>query len=177
MERKMIEYLPHILREYREYKGIADGQQWLFALLWAAMERVLMNQFIETADEVGIGRWEKILNITPKGTETLEERRFRIKSRVNQAQLPYTYRALQIYLSSVSEDFETVVDHNAYTLFLRITLAGYRQRDDLAAVLRLMIPANMVLIMQTWIPQNIKQPQFTLGTAMRTMVKHKHKGV
>lgn len=177
MERNIIEYFPHVLRGYREFKGIADGQQWLFALLWASMERVFMNQFIETADEVGIGRWEKILKITPKGTDTLEERRFRVKSRVNQAQLPYTHRVFQIYLASVSDDYETSIDYDAYTLFIRITLDGYRQRDDLAAILRVMIPANIALIIQACIIQKIRQPQFTVGTAVRTIVKHKHKGV
>lgn len=177
MQRKMIEYLPHVLREYREMKGIMEGQQWLFTLLWSEVDRVFRNQFIETADEDGIRLFERILKIQPKGTDTLEERRFRVKAKWNQGQLPYTYPFLQQYLGTISEDFETKMDHDAYGLHLRIRLEGYRQRDEVNASLRRMIPANLTLTMQTEIPQKIRQPQLTIATGMQTMVRHRHKGV
>ena len=177
MQRKMIEYLPHVLREYREMKGITDGQQWLFTLLWSEVERIFLNQFIETADEYGIGLFERILKIYPKGTDTLEERRFRVRTKWNQGQLPYTYPFLQQYLGTISDDFETKLNHDIYELYLRIRLEGYQERDAVIDSLRRMIPANMMLTMKTDIPQRIRQPQLTLATATQTIVRHRHKGV
>lgn len=173
----MIEYLPHVLREYQEMKGIMDGQQWLFTLLWDEMERIFENQFIETADAGGLERWERMMQLYPKGSDSLEERCFRIKTKWNQGQLPYTYRTLQQYLATVSGDFETRVDHNAYALFLRVRLEGFRRRDALAEVLRKMIPANITFGMKTEIPQKIRQPQLTIVSGMRVTVRHRHKGV
>ena len=177
MEREIIDYFPQVLRGYREIKGIADGQQWLFNLLWDAAEEVFRNQYIETADEGGIRLFERILGIQPKGSETLEERRFRVLSRWNQAQLPYTYRSLRQYLASVSEGYETRLDANAYALYLRLRLAGYRQRDELLSILRRMIPANIAMTVQTDIPQRVEPPQLTILTGIHTMVSHNHKGV
>ena len=51
-------------------------------------------------------------------------------------QLPYTYRALLKYLSTVSDDFKVVLDNDAYELFVRIRLSGYTQRDALAETLK-----------------------------------------
>lgn len=175
MERKILDYYPHVLRDYREIKGIADGQQWLFDRLWAAAGRVFENQFVETMDDMGLARWERILGIRPKGTATLEERRFAVLLKLNQAQLPYTYRSLRRYLGSVSGDFETRLNHNAYYLWLRIRLEGYRQRDELAGVLRQMLPANIVLFVRTEIPQEINGPRLCFASGVTIIKRHRHK--
>lgn len=171
----MLEYYPHVLREYREIKGIADGQQWLFGQLWAAVERVFENQFVETMDDMGLGRWERILAIRPKGTATLEERRFAVLLKLNQAQLPYTYRSLRRYLGSVSMEFETRLNHKAYYLWLRVRLEGYRQRDELSGVLRQMLPANIVLFMRTEIPQDTAKPPLCVAAGVTVVKRHRHK--
>lgn len=171
----MLDYYPHVLRDYREIRGIADGQQWLFERLWAAAERVFENQFVETMDGMGLERWEKILDIRPKGTAALAERRFQVLLRLNQAQLPYTYRSLRRYLASVSGDFETRLNHNAYFLWLRVRLEGYRQRDELAGVLRQMLPANIVLFMRTEIPQEITGPHLCFASGVTVIKHHRHK--
>lgn len=175
MERRMIEYYPHVLRDYREIKGIADGQQWLFERLWAAVERVFENQFVETMDDMGLERWERILGIRPKGTATLAERRFAVLLKLNQAQLPYTYRSLRRYLGSVSDDFETRLNHDAYYLWLRVRLEGYRQRDELAGALRQMLPANIVLFLRTEIPQEITGPRLCVASGVTVIKYHRHK--
>lgn len=175
MERKMLEYYPHVLRDYREIKGIADGQQWLFSLLWAETERLLANQFVDTMDEMGLVRWERILDIHPKGTAALAERRFQVKLRLNQGQLPYTYRSLQRYLAAVSDDFETRIDHGAYFLWLRIRLEGYRQREELSGVLRQMLPANIGWFMRAEIPQEISGPQMCIASGVTVIKRHRHR--
>lgn len=69
--------------------------------------------------------------------------------------LPYTWRALLQYLATISPTFRAELDSSAYELFISIVLSGGSQRDALAAALEQMIPANLVLLLQTAIAQNV----------------------
>lgn len=76
--------------------------------------------------------------------------------------------------ATVSDDFKVVLDNDAYELFVRIRLSGYTQRDALAETLKQMIPANLVLLLQTAIPQTVLRPASVVGAAMVNMVRHEH---
>ena len=123
--------------------------------------------------EYGCQRWEAILGLSVAPGDTLQERRERILIRYLD-QFPYTYRTLLKYLSTVSDDFQVVLNNDAYELFIRIRLSGLTQRDALAATLGQMIPANLVLLLQTAIPQVVQSPPTVVGAAMVNMVRHKH---
>ena len=120
MERKLINYLPYQVREFQEYQGIATGEQPEFELAWNAQEEVFDNQFIDTAQDYGLSRWEKMLKIFPKGTDTLETRRARIKAQLNNF-IPYTFRVLARMLTAIAdgEPFELTLEPGTY--FLSIT--------------------------------------------------------
>ena len=96
------------------------------------------------------------------------------KAKSNKNARVYTYRTLLKYLATVSNDFKVVLNNDAYELFIRIRLSGYTQRDALAAVLGQMIPANLVLLLQTAIPQTVLRPASVVGAAMVNMVRHEH---
>ena len=85
----MIDYLPPVLRDVREFRVIAGTEQIAFESAWATARNILDNQFIESADELGVSRWERILGITPRGTATLDDRKFVILATI-ESQLPYT---------------------------------------------------------------------------------------
>lgn len=118
MNRKLINYLPYVVREYGEFQGITQAQQPEFENAWAAMEELLHNQFIKTAGGLGLSRWEKLLGIIPKGTETLEDRRFRILTRLNQ-RIPYTL-----------PQFQEMLDHlcGVGNAFIQLESGGYQLR-------------------------------------------------
>ena len=90
MERKLINYLTYVVRDYDAFKGIMESEQPEFERVWNCADDLLDNQFISTAGNIGLARWEKILAINPKETDTLEDRRFRILTRINE-ELPYTF--------------------------------------------------------------------------------------
>lgn len=96
MDRKLINYLPYVVRDYAEFQGIAGAEQPEFENAWAAVDDLLNNQFITTAGNLGLSRWEKILGITPKGTDTLDDRRFRVLTRLNE-ELPYTLPSFGLF--------------------------------------------------------------------------------
>ena len=88
-----MEYLPQVLRDTAEFQQIMSVEQESADRFFEALDSVFSNQFIDTADETGIRRYEKILNLTPKDTDRLDDRRFRIKAKINE-QLPFTIRVL-----------------------------------------------------------------------------------
>lgn len=98
-DRKLIDYLPPVLQTVLEFMEITDAQQPEFERAWAALDLVMANQFIDTATEEGVAVWEKELNITPLNTETLEERKQRIKTAWTYG-VVYTYNWLVDWLKN-----------------------------------------------------------------------------
>lgn len=53
MERKLINYLPYVVRDYAEFQGITGAEQPEFEAAWAAAEDLLSNQFIKPLATLG----------------------------------------------------------------------------------------------------------------------------
>ena len=73
----LVSYLPPFIAEYEETNTTLTAENPEFVLVWKAADRTLKNEFIETADEYGISRFEKLLRLCPSQKDTLEERRKR----------------------------------------------------------------------------------------------------
>lgn len=167
------EYWPRHLQELVEFGQIATAEQPEFTKAVQDVQGAPDDFFLVSLSEYGCRRWEAILGLVAAAEDTVESRRERILIAYLD-QLPYTYRALLKYLSTVSDDFKVVLDNDAYELFVRIRLSGYTQRDALAETLKQMIPANLVLLLQTAIPQTVLRPASVVGAAMVNMVRHEH---
>ena len=57
----LVSYLPPFMAEFKEIMATLEAENPEFVLVWEAADRVLQNEFIETSDEYGISRWERIL--------------------------------------------------------------------------------------------------------------------
>ena len=77
----LVSYLPPFMVDFKEISVTLEAENPEFVLVWNAADRVLQNEFIESADEYGISRFEKILNILPSTEDTLESRRARVQAR------------------------------------------------------------------------------------------------
>ena len=99
----LLSYLPNYLKEYTELKAALEAENPEFDSLWKAAARVLSNFFILTADEYGMGRYEKLLGIYPEPWLSLEERREIVLIRWF-SRLPYTYRMLLMQLGRLCEE-------------------------------------------------------------------------
>lgn len=108
--------------------------------------RILNNFFIQTADETAITRYEKMLGILPKASETLDDRRFRLLT-LYKGDLPYTYLALKHELEDIvgAENLEMTLDPAACTLEVYIGLAVRSQCDTVYDIVKKMLPANIAL--------------------------------
>lgn len=99
----LVSYLPPFMAEYKEVNMALTAQNPEFVLVWKEADRTLCNEFITTADEYGISRFEKILGILPSRGDGLEVRRARVLSRWF-VELPYTWRMLMKKLTMLCGD-------------------------------------------------------------------------
>lgn len=146
MERKLINYLPYQVREFQEYQGITTGEQPEFELAWNAQEEVFDSQFIDTAQDYGLSRWKKMLNIFPKGTDTLETRRARIKAKLNNF-VPYTIRVLAQMLTAIAdgEPFEPTLEPETYFLSITVHWGASGQIEGLEYLIENILPCNIAI--------------------------------
>ena len=127
-------------------QAINEANEPEIKLAWDSLERVLGNQFLEEADSRGLAVWEKELKLTPKDTDTLEERRLRIKA-IWMMKLPYSLTWLRNWLDGrcgVGNHTENVID---YTLNIQLDCAALSGTHQIAAeikdILPNIIPANL----------------------------------
>ena len=155
LDRSLIEYLPTVLKETREFQAIMQGEQPEIYNIFKEIQIALDNQFILTLTEYGVKRWEKMLSISPKATQTLEERRFAILIRLAE-QRPYVIRMLEIMLTNLcgQNGFVLVLNANEYYLEVKVTVYGKNSFNEVGLMLRRICPANLVLFVSllynTW---------------------------
>ena len=144
--RLLINYLPLILRKVREYRAITEAEQPEIFALFDRIQFLLDNQFIETATEYGVSRWERLLNILPKGTQTLDERKFAIYLRLAET-LPFTYRRLVQLLDELCGEgnYEIELNHGDYELTVLLEMTVENKVQAVKTMLRRIVPANMQL--------------------------------
>lgn len=148
-DRKLIQYLPQFMRDYLEIQKIMEAEQPEVDLAWEATENAFADQFILDATEYGVSRWETILGILPKGTDTLDERKFRILTKQNQ-ELPYTLRKLEQVLTILCGEggFSIEVNYAQYHILVKLALTNEKNRHEVVDVLQKMLPANMMQTVQ-----------------------------
>lgn len=148
MDRQMIDYLPDVIRDIREYKAILNTEQPEFEEGWNQADYALQESIIMTATDYGLSRWESILGIAPKASDTLDDRRFRIIT-TQLANTPYTYRRLIELLTELCGEGEFVVtlDHENYSIVVELGLAVISKFEAVEELLKKILPANLDLLL------------------------------
>lgn len=143
-DRFLIDYLPHYMQEYLEIKSIMHTEQPEIDALWSATEQAFADQFILDATEYGVMRWERMLRISPKATDTLDERKFRILTRLNQ-ELPYTLTRLKEFLTVLcgADGFVIDLQANKYHIEIKLAVGNHNNYGEVQKMLKTMVPANM----------------------------------
>ena len=146
LDRKLIDYLPPVLQQTREMQAVMEGEQPAVAGLWDAWKTVLDALFVRYANEQGLARWERMLGIRPRGTDSMEVRRVAVLARLNE-QLPFTERTLRLMLDGVCGPggYTLEIIYREYRVFVRVHLWEKRAMDEAAALLGRVVPANMVI--------------------------------
>lgn len=158
----LIEYLPPYLRNVRELKKIVEAENPEFDAINNEINNFLHENFLDLMGVTGIKRWEQILEIKPFKDDTLEDRRFRIKSRVLE-RLPYTLPSLRFRLDTILGEgkYKLNIDYGKYLVKLKIELTAKSQFNEVVKMLNKVLPANMVQEVELLYNQHQHWQQFT----------------
>ena len=148
-DRKLIDYLPHFMQAHKEMTVIMETEQVEIDRLWLNAENALADQFIQEATVNGVKRWESMLGVSPKDTDNLDERKFRILTMLNR-ELPYTLRKLEQALTNLcgAGGFSINLQAREYRIDVKLALDNKNNYQDVVNLLKKMIPANMVPCVQ-----------------------------
>lgn len=146
MDRKLIDYLPPFLQEYKELKIINHTEQEEIEQAWEAAEKLLKEPFLLSASTYGISRIEKILKIQALDTDDLETRMFRVLLKLNEV-LPYTYRTIKRHLDEIcgEAEYELQVHPDEFTIDAIFEIEERQKLVELGRYLDEVLPANLVI--------------------------------
>ena len=91
------DYVPSIYKDVIEMEAIVDTNDQLLDTEESFLDDLENSQFIVTAPEHAISEYEKLLNIYPLNTDSIEFRRIRIMNRLSMTppfSLPYLKQKL-----------------------------------------------------------------------------------
>ncbi len=164
LDRKLINYLPEVLRNFREFQKTFEAEEPEFENLQDELSKVLKDLFVEDASERGVKRWEKVLKIVPKATDDLNDRRFRIITRLIR-NLPFTYRTLQQMLETLCGEgnYDVELRHNNYEIEIKINLVDNNNIIDIISLLEIVVPANLIQILKSYLTMRSEVPKYAIG--------------
>lgn len=142
----ILKYLPPIVADSREFKLVANGVNPELILNWEALEEVMDNQFIMTLSIVGIERWEAMLQLYPKPSDSLDQRRLRILVYTN-SKIPYTMRFLIGSLTTMfngADNFTVNYNNEGYVLKISIHILLGDLIFEFIDFMNRIVPCNVI---------------------------------
>ena len=145
-EVELLQKLPRYHRNIYEFQQISKADTPELKLLLKHIDTILSNWFIDTADDYGISRLEKIAGIIPDSSVDLELRKFNLLLKMSE-KLPYTDETLEERLTSLcgAGNYSVFRDYDNYFLSILTTLEDGNTFDSIIEALDKMIPCNLVL--------------------------------
>lgn len=146
MDRKLIDYLPEVLKTYKEFIELMRVEQPQIEALWDACDSLMNEGFLDTETEVGAAKWESILDIKPKNTDSLEIRNFRIHGRLVE-DLPYTERTFckQLAVLCGEDGYSCKLDYDKFSLQIKVALTSKKLKDEVQSLAERIVPQNYIL--------------------------------
>lgn len=147
--RQFKDYLPPELQKYIEFNLLGDSIDSEFNNLEQHKAKVLNNSFISTLDEWGCTKWEKMLHLVRRDSDSLEDRRKRILIKFLN-RLPYTEKRLREMIESITGvgGYTLNVDIANECVRVRIALDRKNQYNEVLKMLEDVVPLNLWLDVQ-----------------------------
>lgn len=123
-----LDYIPPIYREIEEFQELANIYNLEINKVDDELIRVFNNFFINTLDEQGCQRWEKICKIKINSNFSLEDRRFAIKVKLLGTS-PYTKKRFDELLTQLvgKDNYKLIADYNNKNLSCFVDLGVKNQ--------------------------------------------------
>lgn len=147
MSNKIIKNYPHYERKVLEFQKIAEAEDFYLDNIEMNRQKILLNQFVLTADENGLSMFENLYNIVPLATDTIEDRRKRILIRI-QLQPPYTLKFLMNQLDKIigPGKYELDIDYDKYQIRISSAAESQLYAQEISIIMGKIKPCNMQYI-------------------------------
>ena len=164
---RLKKYLPEFISEIKEFQELDKVCSAEIDILRDKLQQLQDNQFIESANDESLRRYEQMLGLA--GIGDLEARRFNILNKYNST-IPFTIRWLNNMLNTTlgNGNFLIDMDHERYSLTISIVQAKEQFIEVLYQDLRKKIPANIALYIN--LLSSIEAEQY-VGFQIRTADK------
>lgn len=140
MQTLILNHYPPVIKQIKEIQQIAKAEDIEFSKLHLSINEVLKNMFVFTANETGVQRFEKLLGITPKAAQSLEDRKIYILSMMNRRKMSLS--ELMAMLSNYSDGITILNDIYNLEMIIEInTDAG--SLEMLNSILDEILPLNI----------------------------------
>ena len=138
---KIINYYPEFLANIREYKQLGATEDAELANIWEVLDRIRSELYINTAESVGLERWESILGIV-NTSDDVAFRRFRILSRLNSTNFTLNQR-----LTAIVGEGNYKIDYyfKEFRLKVSLTLDTKDYEAEVKRMLDEVVPANLLI--------------------------------
>lgn len=136
---------PEIIKNIPDIKQIYDINEMQGDTLDQTVEQIDSDMNLDEMDAPTVERWETILKIVPARSDTLDVRRFRIKTKITDS-MPYTYRALERKLDDMCAGaYDIVIDRINQSIKVNLGLASQKKINDVMNMLEEMVPLDMII--------------------------------
>lgn len=140
MQTLILNHHPPVIKQIKDMQQIAKAEDIEFSKLNVSINEVIRNMFVFTADESGVRRFEKLLGITPKAAQSLDDRKIYIISMMNRRKMSLS--ELTAMLSNYSEGIKLINDMSNMEMIVEInTDAG--SLETINNIIDEIIPLNI----------------------------------
>ncbi len=141
-------YYTNYYANFVDIKELVSTENALFNELISAVDEVVIDQHVQTAEDRGLKYYEEMFNIIVNPEEdSIEFRRQRVLNRFYNP-VPFTEKALRLKLDSLLSDegYELEVDTDEYTLTVTLKLGLRNMWNEVEKTLISTLPSNLLLI-------------------------------
>lgn len=170
--RQYKDYLPPEIQKYLEFREIGNTVDSQFNGIFNSEKRLYDNSFISTLDDYGCTRWEKMLHLVKRDSDSIEDRRLRILTKFLN-KLPYTEKRLHEMLESLcgKDGFSMIVDIQEEAVFVKIDLGRKNQFEAVKKMLEDVVPLNLWLRVELLYNTH----RILMGYTHRELAKYSHR--
>ena len=152
------EYVPAVYDGVKEMEELVKCEDFVWDVLISLVDKEYARMYIQTSDEIGVERLERVYKITASpAIETLDFRKERLLARANST-LPYTTIWLRNYLNAVlgEQNYELDVDYDDLIITLYGFLLDYSWAQEVHKTIREIKPCNVVFVNIPTLIENVE---------------------
>lgn len=142
----LLNYLPKFMQDIEEIKKIMDISQPEIVNIEENIELILKDFFVIDSSEEGTKHYEKIVQIIPKLTDSLEKRQYDILAIYNQT-LPFTFETLIEKLNAIcgEDGYSIQLLYDKFILNVKLILEKKELFTTVKNLLEWIVPVNLII--------------------------------